>query len=483
MHRHFFIFMVALGAQSGFTQILPKVQSFEGGADDNWSFTANPPAYSIKGYVWGRVSAGGEYFSPAPDGSYFWEFYDIDEIPDVSADKICHLTFETIDLLSVAECVFSFDYCNRGLDAGDYMSYTLMFDTSNNWESVCEVVLPKHPETLSSWFTIQVSVPAEAQHCRLRLSAKANAAADCGGFDNIQLKEGQMTQPKLTVASPANGAFFESVTASVNICGTSTNLAGWIVWSNALNSTQGELAAACDWCALSVPLAEGENSISLTATNAAGLKVVKNISLLRGRSLCSETLGRIAFVAFNSDADSFAFVALEELPAGVVVRFCDSEWKGVNFGTFEGELVWSNSTATAAGAVIAFYGCDKSETISNNIGRVVSGTLALAKDGEEIYAYCGSVPRVPTAFLAAISTANSNLNGTGLVYGETAVAISKTPASQYYRGARRTQKRLCDYLLLINNSANWATTVGVAESWGDAVPFARASAATVIMVR
>ncbi|MFA7171983.1 MAG: hypothetical protein WC340_00995 [Kiritimatiellia bacterium] len=482
MNRYCLFVVVALGAQSALTQNLPKIQSFESTATDNWSFSTNPPAYNANNDVWDRVSDGGQYFSAAPDGSYFWKFYDIDEIPGIPEDKVCHLTFETVDLASEEECTVSFDYCNRGLDKEDYMSYTLAFDNSNGWTSASEVVLPKHDDSVSTWFTVHTSVPAEAQYCRLRLSAKANFSADCGGFDNIQLKEGVVKQPQMTIVSPVNGAFFENSASNVTIVGTSTNLVGVMVWSNTMNSVSGAIAASSEWSIASLPLGEGQNKISLTATNATGLKAVVELSLLRGRVLAMDALGRIVFVAFNSAGDSFAFVALKELPAGVVLLFTDNTWNGADFGSTEDNLVWSNSVATAAGTVVICYNCHDSKIISNNLGVVVSGKLNLAQDGEEIYAYCGSV-RQPTAFLASISTANSNLKGTGLVYGETAVAISKTPASQYYHGARCTQKQWCDYLPLINSAANWSKTADATESWGDATRFTRVITATVIMIQ
>lgn len=483
MNRHLVSMVIALGAHSAFTQNLPRVQSFEGAAADNWSFTTNPPAYNIKGHVWDCVSTGGQYFSAAPDGSYFWEFYDIDEIPGVPEDKTCYLTFETIDLSSVAECIFSFDYCNHGLDGNDDMSYNLAFDNSNDWMSASEVELPRHGDTVSTWFTIQIPVPAEAQYCRLRLAAKANAAADCGGFDNIQLDVGVMPpQPQIIVMEPLNNAFFENSTSNITMIGTSTNLTGTMVWSNTLNSFSGVIAGSNEWSIASLPLGEGQNNISITATNAAGLQAVAEISILRGRTLTADGAGKIAFVAFNSAGDSFAFVALEELPAGMILHFSDNAWSGVDFSSNEDNLVLSNSVVTAAGTVITCYNCDNSKTCSNNLGVIMNGRLRLAQENEEIYAYCGSV-RQPAGFLAAISTANSNLKGTGLVYGESAVAISKTPTSQYYHGARCSQKQWRDYLPLINSAANWSNTAGVAESWGEATRFTRATKGMRVLIQ
>jgi hypothetical protein len=256
-----------------------------------------------------------------------------------------------------------------------------------------------------------------------------------------------------------------------------------IVWSNALNSAGGDFAATSEWAITTAALAEGANEISVTATNANGLSAVERVTLLRGRSLASDGPGTIAFVAFNSAGDSFAFVALKDLPAGTVIRFCDEEWSGVDFGTAETDLVWSNTVQRAAGTVIEFYNCESSAAISNNIGVIVSGRQDLSQSGEDIFAYCGSAEREPETFLAAISTSGGNLNGTGLAYGETAVDISHDPTSQYYSGKRGGEREWDDYLPLINDPANWSGTEGVTESWGDSKLFERVRAGSVLLLK
>jgi len=481
MKRYCGLAFFTLCAQLILAHPLPLHQSFEG-ASDNWNFTTNPAAYNSGGDIWDRISDGGQYFNNAPDGAYFWEFYDIDTIPGVPADEVCHLTFETIDLSGQGECTLSFQYCNRGLDSTDYMAYTIAYDDGSTWESANEVILPKHTGDPAEWFTIQVTIPANTQFCRLRLSAKANYSADCGGFDNIKLEAGGTVQPELTIANPADGAFYDNAVSSAAISGTATNISGMIVWSNELNNLSGSMPATNAWSFAGVALAEGANPIAVTATNVNGLSATDTITLNRGLSFPTDELGSIAFTGFNSQTDSFSFVVLKALPTATVIRFTDEEWNGIAFGTSEDDLVWSNDTVIAAGTVVEFYKCDLLGTISNNIGVIVSGKLTLGQTGDGIIAYYGAAEREPSAFLAAVSTASENLNGTGLVYGETAVDIPQTPKSLYYSGSRSSEQEWSGYLPLVNDGANWSDTTGSVASSGDPTPFTRKASGFILLV-
>ena len=465
-------------------QTLPLKQSFEEEPSDNWNFTTNPAAFNDGGDVWDRVSDTGQYFSPAPDGTNFWEFYDIDAIPGILDDKVCHLIFGTIELSTQEVCTLSFDYCNRGLDSADYMSYTVVFDNSNNWNSADEVILPKHEESLCTWHTVYIPVSADAQYCRLRLSAKANYSADCGGFDRIEFKTGATIVPGITIVTPADRSYYENCISNIAVSGTATNIEGTITWSNSLNNATGQIAATGIWSIASITLGDGENKISVTATNESGMSAVHKVTLLRGLSFFPSGPGSIAFTAFNSEGDSFAFAALKNLAAGTTIRFCDEEWNGVKFTSETGEddLVWSNETETDAGTVVEFYKCDSTATISNNIGVIVSGCLSLSQSGEGIMAYYGSEQREPSTFLAAISSNSGNITGTGLIYGETAVDIPQTTLSQYYSGTRSGEQEWSNYLPLINAAANWAGTEGATESWGSCAAFTCKKAETVMLV-
>jgi len=157
--------------------------------------------------------------------------------------------------------------------------------------------------------------------------------------------------------------------------------------------------------------------------------------------------GSIAFTSCNTDGDSFSFVALENLSPGTEIRFTDEEWNGSEFGTEEDDLVWTSTAELKAGTVISIYNCDASTLISNNTG-TVRGFLRLSQSGENIFAYGGNSERQPEVFYAALCTAEVELRGTGLVYGQSAVLLPQTPKGLCYTGKRSGEKS-SDYCLLI----------------------------------
>ncbi len=294
---------------------------------------------------------------------------------------------------------------------------------------------------------------------------------------------GTTPPPAVTILAPEPGSFVEYAISSVALSGTVTNAVGRIVWSNEASSASGVLDASSPWIVASVPLDPGANRLRVTATNLLGVAVATSVTVLRALDIRTDRAGSIAFTAFNSAGDSFAFTLLETLPAATVIRFTDNEWDGIAFNTGETDLVWSNSAAIAAGTVVAVTNCDSGALIGATAGHIASGRLDLSQSGEDIYAYIGEEVRVPSGFLAVISTATGELRGTGLAYGLTAVAIKKSPASQYYSGPRAGEREWSDYLPLINDPANWSATEGSTASWGDTTAFSRSRSATVLLLQ
>ncbi len=466
-----------------FVQALPLKQSFEGELSDNWNFTTNPVAFNDgSGDIWDRVSSS-DYISGASDGSWFWECRDFN---GKSTEDAGYLTFTAIDLASIGACTLTFDYyASSGFEElhGDGVGYEIIYDDATAWDDVPRVEFEQ--DTSEEWVTATISISADKDYLRIRLWAYTSADTEFAGFDNIQLTAGETIQPDLTIESPADGSYYENCISNIAVSGSATNISGMIVWSNELNDLSGEIAATSIWSIASVTLAEGNNKISVTATNENELNVTDSIDILRGKSFSTAHLGSIAFVGFNTSTDSFSFAALKSLPAGTVIRFTDEEWGGTAFTSenIEDDLVWSNTVQTVAGTIVEFYDCDGATTVSNNIGVLVSGKLILGQDGENIFAYYGPAEREPSAFLAAISTESGNLNGTGLNYGETAVDISKTTLSQYYCGIRSGKQEWNSYLPLINTAANWTGTEGVTESWGSCAAFICKKAGAVMLVK
>ncbi|MBR1212311.1 choice-of-anchor I family protein [Bradyrhizobium sp. JYMT SZCCT0180] len=153
--------------------------------------------------------------------------------------------------------------------------------------------------------------------------------------------------------------------------------------------------------------------------------------------------GSIAFVGFNADGnDGFAFIVVDPIAAGSVIRFSDNEWNGQAIGsggafnTGEGGLTWTNGASDLApGTVVEFLNTSVAATRSANIGTISGGTIALGNSGESIYAFDGTSESVPTIFLAAVTNTNGGfttatgsglLGGTGLTAGSTALVLPLT---------------------------------------------------------
>jgi predicted extracellular nuclease/2',3'-cyclic-nucleotide 2'-phosphodiesterase (5'-nucleotidase family) len=153
--------------------------------------------------------------------------------------------------------------------------------------------------------------------------------------------------------------------------------------------------------------------------------------------------GSIAFIGFNADGnDGFAFIAVDAIPAGTVIRFSDNEWNGMApgaggaFNTGEGSLTWTNDGAEIpAGTLVELHDLSEPDLRGASVGTVSGGSVALGNSGESIFAFVGESETAPTTFLAAVTNNNGGftgattsglLAGTGLVAGETAVVLPRT---------------------------------------------------------
>jgi hypothetical protein len=217
----------------------------------------------------------------------------------------------------------------------------------------------------------------------------------------------------------------------------------------------------------------------------------KNYSL-RGILLClfllnpiiiiSQSIGDIAFIAFNTDGDDdFAIVALADIAVNTTIYFTDTETSGVGSPSAlvsgEGTITWSSgSTIIKAGAIVIFTDVDSDANpgFGASIGTITrsgSFTLSASKDG--IIAFIGIDSSTPTTYIAAIQFGNDNaflgpfdgdaitLTNTGLVIG-TSIIIADNSASpdggHYNVGSRSSEASYADYYTLINTNGNWTTS-------------------------
>jgi hypothetical protein len=107
--------------------------------------------------------------------------------------------------------------------------------------------------------------------------------------------------------------------------------------------------------------------------------------------------GDIAIFAMNTltraatNNDSFAFVALVDLPTGTQIKFTDNGWKSstASFRNNEGSITWRATNCVPAGTVVRWIATN---TPVFNIGvlHAVAGSFAPNIEGEQILAYQGS---------------------------------------------------------------------------------------------
>jgi hypothetical protein len=200
--------------------------------------------------------------------------------------------------------------------------------------------------------------------------------------------------------------------------------------------------------------------------------------------------GDLAFIGYNVDADDdFAVVLLADADAGTTVHFTDKEWQGSALSSGEGAATWSLSDSLAAGTVVTF---SKIDSVGNAgfgpSSGTLSGSLQLAIGGETVYAFLGPNSSTPVTFLAAISNAAGDYNGstgtlagTGLSPGTTAVLLPAGTRGGEYSASRTDQSSLAAYLPVIGNpSLNWTTSSvnGASILPFDTQPFATPEPAT-----
>lgn len=132
------------------------------------------------------------------------------------------------------------------------------------------------------------------------------------------------------------------------------------------------------------------------------------VMLLGMYSLRAQTVlwpGDIAFSGVNTDGnqDQFAFVVLEPLAAGTVVNFTDNGWNhgtGFNSTDTESHIVWTTTSAVAAGTVVVITTYNGTAVPTASTGTVAGDKMLLSIAGDQILAYQGS--KAAPQFIAAI---------------------------------------------------------------------------------
>jgi len=105
--------------------------------------------------------------------------------------------------------------------------------------------------------------------------------------------------------------------------------------------------------------------------------------------------GDVAIVAVNTDDDSFAWVALRDIPASNTLHFTDSSVSNGLFRWSEhlgdvvarGPLNWTSSSVLPAGTVVRW---DRTNHLWS-VGQAAGAALTLSTDGDQVIIYTGSI--------------------------------------------------------------------------------------------
>jgi hypothetical protein len=208
---------------------------------------------------------------------------------------------------------------------------------------------------------------------------------------------------------------------------------------------------------------------------------------LRGILLClfllntiisnSQSIGDIAFVAFNTDGDKdFSIVALVDITSNSTIYFTDDETNGSGgFAGSEGIITWSTGSKTiSAGTIVIFTDIDQSTNpnFKASIGTITrSGSFGLSGSKDGIIAYTGTDANTPTTYLAALQIGNADselgpfdvdgitLTATSLTIGTTITVIDNvaSPDGGKYTGSKSNKTIYSDYLTTISDKTNWTT--------------------------
>jgi len=195
--------------------------------------------------------------------------------------------------------------------------------------------------------------------------------------------------------------------------------------------------------------------------------------------------GDLALVGFNADGDdNLAFVVLTDIPGGTEIRLSDNEWNGGLLGgtgafldNAESEITWTAPAGgVPAGTVVRIDGIETSAPLTTSTGAVAytsSSNVGVGASGEAFFAYVGPT-LAPTNFLTvfvsgAVSFAGS-LNGTGLITGENAIALTAgSPDVAAYVGPRSGLASFAAYLPYLHSPTNWITEDGAGSQHNNGI--------------
>lgn len=196
--------------------------------------------------------------------------------------------------------------------------------------------------------------------------------------------------------------------------------------------------------------------------------------------------GDVAVIAFNTDnPDSFAWVALRNMPSNTVIHFTSSSVSNAWFrwgdhlgrAVSPGPLTWTSSNPVPAGTVVSWVSGTQR---CWSVGALTGGVPALSSSGDQLFAYTGTITSnslgvapwwgdpAGAIMLYGLNFANSgwdNVTGGGAntsfvprglsTNDGTAVHVANQD-NGYYSGPRTGS--VTELIMAISAASNWTTS-------------------------
>ena len=274
-----------------------KFQGFEGAAADTWNYISTPGAGTIAVVATNRVMSGAKSLRLSGSSAG-------------SADP--SVTFDNVSLAGQSGVQLSIAFSAQGPDTDDDLYLDLSYDNGATWNATGSVKLvdgygnaniafgatvAANPMTVPAnpWV---VNIPASASQIRVRVRFDEKSGSvntpDHYFIDDVRLASGGGARvlaefqpladddPQIDIADPPADAFtVPNAVSAISLFGSCNAFAaGFLQWSNDLGGS-GSIPADAEWTLPALPLALGDNVISISASNAAGAAATASVTITR----------------------------------------------------------------------------------------------------------------------------------------------------------------------------------------------------------
>ena len=406
MKRIIFVFFFILGHLTLQSQTVIAKQSFEA-SGDTWTplnFSTSPCTNNND--IW-------DYVTNLPsinpnDGNQFWGIRDLDG--NCGGNGFETITLPNVDISSITNVTFSFDYNAINFDNDEDLKYELFYNNVSQGEVIVVNGVGGGSDNTNGWLTETVSIPTSVSSVSVILSARCNNNNERAGFDNVQLLES-------TGSSLSNNDCSDAVTLIVGTDNTQNIITGTNVGATSSgelpNPNCGNYLGNDIWYTAIVP---ASGIITVETQSVTGSSLDPSIEIYTG------SCGNLTQLACNDDINSSSNLNSQLELSGIpnttiyirVWAWNNNSQGEFNIVAYSSPTPGNNECIDAQNLVIG----------STNTENVVTGTNAGATDSgialpDNCDQYLGGdvwyTAQVPASGLLSIETSNAGgIDDTGL---------------------------------------------------------------------